>query len=165
MVLRRSPCQFPSNLWTCAPACAAGRSAIRNISKHSGIAVLRARLTPPIAKRTTRLRMRQAVQGRHVRLIFSSDPRQESRDFSGSAAHAIWAAGDCRGGVKLRIAICLKMGRSRFRSFAIGAHWARHVIQRQLHRRRNSSQNAIHPIPRNTRRECSNSSSQLCDKP
>ena len=78
LVRRRS--WFPSNLWSCGPACAAGRSAIRNISKHSASAVLRVRLRPPIVKRTTGLLTLQAARGQHVRRIFRCDRGSHERD-------------------------------------------------------------------------------------
>ena len=80
------------NLWSFDPACAAGQSATRNISKHSGSAVLHALLGPSIANRTPQKRTLQSVQGRHVRLNFRYNPRLESRDNSGSVARAIWTA-------------------------------------------------------------------------
>jgi hypothetical protein len=48
----RSPRRLELNLWSFDRACVAGRSATRNISKHSGFAVPRARLGIYIAKRT-----------------------------------------------------------------------------------------------------------------
>ena len=80
------------NLWSFDRACVAGRSATRNISKHSGFAVPRARLGIYIAKRTPQKPTLQTAQGRHVRLIFSCNTQLESRDSIGSVARAIWTA-------------------------------------------------------------------------
>jgi hypothetical protein len=66
IVRRRSPSRSRSTLWSFAHACAAGRSAIHNISQHSGFAALGARLGPSIAKRTTQKRTLQTVQGRYA---------------------------------------------------------------------------------------------------
>jgi hypothetical protein len=66
----RSPRRLELNLWSFDRACVAGRSGTRNISKHSGFAVPRARLAIYIAKRTPQKPTLQTAQGRHVRLIF-----------------------------------------------------------------------------------------------
>ena len=88
----RSPRRFRLSLWSFDPACVAGRSATRNISKHSGFAVPRARLGTYIAKLTPQKPKIQTSQGRHVRLIFSCNTQLESRDSIGSVARAIWTA-------------------------------------------------------------------------
>ena len=82
----RSPRQFRLNLWSFDPVSVAGRSATRNIAKHSGFAVPRACLGPYIAKRTPQKPTLQTAQGRHVRLIFSFNTQLESRDSIGSVA-------------------------------------------------------------------------------
>jgi hypothetical protein len=81
LVPRRSR-GFPSNSWSCAPACAAGRSAIPNISKRSGSVVLHAPLRQVIAKRTPRLRTLQPVRRGRESLDIRYDPQQESHDRS-----------------------------------------------------------------------------------
>ena len=82
----RSPRQFRLNLWSFDPACVAGRSATRNIAKHSGFAVPRVRLGLYIAERTPQKPTLQTAQGRHVRLIFCFNTQLESRDSIGSVA-------------------------------------------------------------------------------
>src|SRR3984885_10349918 len=99
----RSPRQFRLNLWSFDRVCVAGRSAIRNISKHSGFALPRARLGIYIAKRTPQKPTLQTAQGRHVRLNFSCNTRLESRDSIGSVARAIWTAEKPRGQPTTRI--------------------------------------------------------------
>ena len=84
----RSPRRFGLTLSSFDPACAAGRSATRSVSKHSGSAVLHARLGPSIAKRTPQERTRQTAHGRHVRLNFRYNPRLKSRDNGGLCAAA-----------------------------------------------------------------------------
>jgi hypothetical protein len=86
----RSPRRLELDLWSFDRACVAGRSATRNISKHSGFAVPRARLGIYIAKRTPQKPTLQTAQGRHVRLIFGCNIQLESRDSIGSVARAIW---------------------------------------------------------------------------
>jgi hypothetical protein len=86
----RSPRRLELDLWSFDRACVAGRSATRNISKHSGFAVPRARLGIYIAKRTPQKPTLQTAQGRHVRLIFGCNIQLESRDSIGSIARAIW---------------------------------------------------------------------------
>src|SRR5580693_2008793 len=101
----RSPRRFGLNLWSFDPACVAGRSATRNISKHSGFAVPRARLGLYIAKCTPQKPTLQTAQGRHVRLIFSCNTQSESRDGIGSVARAIWIPEKPRSQPTTRIAL------------------------------------------------------------
>ena len=100
-----SPRRFGLNLWSFDPACVAGRSATRNISKHSGFAVPRARLGIYIAKRTPQKPTLQTAQGRHVRLNFSCNTQSESRDSIGCVARAIWTAEKPRSQPTTRIAL------------------------------------------------------------
>ena len=92
----RSPRRLELNLWSFDRACVAGRSATRNISKHSGFAVPRARLGIYIAKLTPQKPTLRTAQGRHVRLIFSCNTQLESRDSIGSVARDL----DCREATK-----------------------------------------------------------------
>jgi hypothetical protein len=88
----RSPRRLELNLWSFDRACVAGPSATRNISKHSGFAVPRARLGIYIAKHTPQKPTLQTAQGRHVRLIFGCNTQLESRDSIGSVEREIWTA-------------------------------------------------------------------------